>query len=55
MEYNFSILIILISLLIILLYSKKNVENFSNIKFSDKLKEYGKNLPKIIHFMLINI
>lgn len=50
MEYNFSILIILISLLIILLYSKKNVENFSNIKFSDKLKEYGKNLPENYSF-----
>lgn len=50
MKYNFSILIILISLLIILLYSKKNVESFNNIKFTDKLKEYGKNLPENYSF-----
>ena len=40
MNYNFSILIILISLLIILLYSKKNVESFSNIKLSTKIKNW---------------
>ena len=50
MEYNLSILIILTSILIILIYSKKNVESFSNIKFSDKLKEYGKNLPENYSF-----
>ena len=49
MEYNFSILIIFIIILIFLIYSK-NVENFSNIKFSDKLKEYGKNLPENYSF-----
>ena len=46
MKYKFSTFVIFLSLLIILLFlKKKHIEDFSNIKFTDKLKEYGKDLP----------
>lgn len=44
MKYDL-ILLLFISILIILLLKKKNFENLNNIKFTDKLREYNKNLP----------